>query len=864
MFFIKKITEGRFPYKGNALPYHLCLLILFSSFSVLRAQTNSGLQADKKAIVEADNARFTVLTPGLVRMEWDSGKAFDDHASFVVVNRHLPVPAYKTWTKNNWLFIRTAKLELAYKLNSGQFKEDNLKISMLAADTIKWFPGKKQKYNLKGTTRTLDGADGDADLYSGKKLQLEDGIISRDGWFFLDDSASLRLDNSDWPWVFKSNDKGQDWYFLGYGSDYKSALFDYSQIAGKIPMIPRYAFGYWWSRYWSYSDNEMRSLVSNFKRFNIPVDVLVVDMDWHKQGWTGWTWNKNLFPSPEGFLDWTNRNHLKTTLNLHPADGVAGYEDAYNQFAGNMKFDTTGRKAVPFVASDKPYMTNLFNVVLRPMEKLGVDFWWLDWQQWPYDKQLTNLSNTWWLNYVFYTEMERNRETRPMLYHRWGGLGNHRYQIGFSGDSFITWKSLEYQPYFTSTASNVLYSYWSHDIGGHQLKQGDNGVDPELYTRWLQYGAFSPILRTHSTKNGLIKKEIWNFSGKYSQAQYEAIRLRYTLVPYIYTMSRETYETAIGLCRPMYYDYPKEKEAYTFSREYMFGDNMLIAPIGAPAVNGYSKVKVWLPAGNDWFEWHTGTMLKGGQVLERSFAINEYPIYIKAGSVIPMYGEEVQNLDNNPDNITFAVFPGTAGKFALYEDNGNDKVYNEKHALTEVSTLKKGRSVILNIGGSKGSYEGMPGKRKYTLKFYGSEVPDKVVVNGKAIAFDANAETSGWNYSGEQLCLNVILPEADCRKQQQVEIVYKAGQQADVTNGLSEKLKRLTELTFELKNMDNGIYLPDALGRAEETGRMIEYFPDRFYELIKQFNDDYQKIPDIIKGLNLKEENKQKLLQILQ
>ena len=134
--------------------------------------------------------------------------------------------------------------------------------------------------------------------------------------------------------------------------------------------------------------------------------------------------------------------------------------------------------------------------------------------------------------------MERERQTRPLIYHRWGGLGNHRYQVGFSGDTFISWASLDYQTYFNSTASNVLYGYWSHDIGGHQ---GVDHIDPELYVRWMQFGAFSPILRSHSTKIAGLTKEPWVFSNEVSDILRGIIRQRYNMVPYIYTMAREAY-----------------------------------------------------------------------------------------------------------------------------------------------------------------------------------------------------------------------------------------------------------------------------------------------------------------------------------
>lgn len=851
--------------KLHLKPFFFASLTFFLLGKQVQAQEFSNLQADKKAIITAEDARFTVLTQNLIRMEWAPDRSFDDHASFVIVNRKLPVPGFTSQKENGWLIINTGELELRYKLSSGSFTSENLQIKYLKSDTVNWHPGKKQKYNLGGTIRTLDGADGDFNKHENRKIQLEDGILARDGWYFLNDSSSLRLDNSAWPWVFKKIRTGQDWYFMGYGNNYKTALYDFSLVAGKVPMIPRYAFGYWWSRYWSYSDNELRDLVSYMKRMNIPLDVLVVDMDWHKRGWTGWSWNKSLFPDPKAFLDWTNESKLKTTLNLHPADGVEAHEDQYNQFANNLNFDTTGRKTVPFSVSDKKYMSSLFDIILRPMEKDGVDFWWLDWQQWPNDKTITNLSNTWWLNYVFYTNMERNRSTRPLLYHRWGGLGNHRYQIGFSGDTFISWKSLEYQPYFTNTASNVLYTYWSHDIGGHQLNHGENAMDPELYTRWLQYGVFSPVMRTHSTKNGAIKKELWNYSEPYFSIQSKAIRLRYNLVPYIYSMSRETNTKAIALCRPMYYDYPTNSEAYSFNRQYMFGNNLLISPIGVPAVDGYSKIRVWLPSGNDWFEWNTGTMLKGGRVYERNFSIDEYPIYVKAGSVIPMYNDKVDNLDKNPDNLTLAVYPGGSGSFDLYEDNGNDKTFDKEHALTTIKSEVTADETIITISATKGKYKDMPVKRQFNLKLFGSEIPQEVSCDGKSIPFSRHETPGSWKYNGKELCLIISLPINAHSKLLQIKVAYKKGRNMDINNGIVEKFKRLSEVTTEIKSLDNGIYLPEILGEAEETNRSLEYFPLKFEELIERFNENYKKLPEVIKGIrSIGDGNQRKLIKKLQ
>ncbi|WP_183558567.1 TIM-barrel domain-containing protein [Mucilaginibacter sp. SP1R1] len=514
-------------------------------------------------------------------------------------------------------------------------------------------------------------------------------------------------------------------------------------------------------------------------------------------------------------------------------------------------------------------MRGLFDIVLRPIEKTGVNFWWLDWQQWPNDKKIPQLSNTWWLNYTFFTDMALHSQTRPLLYHRWGGLGNHRYQIGFSGDTFMTWESLAYEPYFTSTASNVLYTYWSHDIGGHILKQNEKFVEPELYTRWLQYGGFSPIMRTHSTKNAAIKKEIWNFGSQYAKAQHDAIRLRYALGPYIYTMSRKTFETGIGLCRPMYYDYAHQPEAYTFKEEYMFGDNILIRPVTTPAKDGFSAVKVWLPSGNDWYEWSSGTLLKGGQVVERSFTIDEYPIYIKAGSVIPMYNDQIQNLDKNPSEMNIAIFPGGGGKFQLYEDNGNDKNYATEFATTNISTFITGNQQLVNISPTAGKYQGMLLRKKITLKLFGTQPPVKVSVNGKPVLWASNGRTGTWNFDGASLCLNILLPEQDCRIPQQIRITYDTMQYGELNAGLVEKFKRLSMITADLKSGDNGnegISISNNLGTAEETNRLLGYHPERFQYYLRQFEMSYKLIPDEIRSLKAVDETKKNILisQLLQ
>ena len=222
------------------------------------------------------------------------------------------------------------------------------------------------------------------------------------------------------------------------------------------------------------------------------------------------SWNKTLFPDPEDFLAKIHAEGLKTTLNLHPASGIEPWEKAYPAMARAMGIDPATRKYVPFNITDKKFATNYMDLVHHPLEKQGIDFWWLDWQQ-EQKTEMPGVMPTWWLNYVHFTDQQREGK-RPLLFHRWGGLGNHRYQIGFSGDTVSVWDSLAFQPWFTATAANVGYAYWSHDIGGHM----PGAVDPELFTRWVEFGAFSPILRTHTTKNPASERRVWAYPEPYS------------------------------------------------------------------------------------------------------------------------------------------------------------------------------------------------------------------------------------------------------------------------------------------------------------------------------------------------------------
>ena len=818
------------------------LLILF-----LLVFMTVGLRAQNKNIAYQDETvRFTVITEGVIRLEYAQDGHFVDNASQVAVIRDYPDVDFKV-KEGKTIEITTAKLKLQYKKGSGTFTADNLTISSLKGinPSFAWKPGMVQENNLKGTYRTLDSYEGDTRFgTTDQKIPLEDGLLATDGWTLIDDSKSYLFDNSDWPWVIERESlDNQDWYFMGYGHDYKQALKDFTVFAGKVPLPPRYAFGYWWSRYWSYSDKELRDLVKKFDQYDIPIDVLVIDMDWHytepgKGNWTGWTWNKKLFPDYKRLIADMDRRDIRTTLNLHPAGGVEPYEERYDEMAAYMHIDTTGRPGIPWQGSNKLFMSGLFDVVLKPMERNGIDFWWLDWQQWPNDKKLTNLSNTWWINYCFFSNFERSRNTRPMLYHRWGGLGNHRYQIGFSGDSFISWKSLDFQPYFNSTASNVLYGFWSHDIGGHW----GGAIAPELYARWMQFGALSPILRSHSTKDASINKEPWLLPAEYTEIVRNTIHQRRKMIPYIYTMARKAHDEGLSLCRPLYYDWPEFPEAYLYRNEYMFGDNMLVAPITAPTEGSFSTLDIWLPQGT-WYEVCTGTMLQGNQIVTRSFMIDEYPLYVKAGSIIPQYADCHQHVGGTDwTQFDLMIYPGADGDFTLYYDDGDDKDYDQNNMRVRFRTThdKEEKTVLFfQINPAEGPF--IMASRNITLKFVASDIPEYVFADEKEI---------DWTYDGENFTLVIPLPEGEWNKPLNGHVVYAQGSTIDLTDGTLGNYHRAAKAVAELKNRKSNIELNDALGLFGSLGQKVTYFPHTLHENVNSFRQYFEGLDNALEQQN--------------
>ncbi len=855
--------------------------------------------ASEGSIVHFGCARFTVLTARIIRLEWALDRVFEDRPSFMVCNRRLLVPDFDQFVDDNRLTIQTDFVKLEFVDDGQPFHEENLRASILLGDSwVPWHFGKEQSANLKGTCKTLDQINGgrverwvpldqcdpekpvirkskDGEkVFQGDWIDLPlcDGLLSRDGWAYLDDSSSVVLDPSvcDWQaWpVERPEGERRDGYLLAHGRDYVGALQDGSLIFGRQPLPPRYAFGYWYSRYWAYTDKEIEDLVREFDNFDIPLDVLVVDMDWHLPGWTGYTWDERYFPDYREFLSWLKQRDLKISLNLHPADGVFSFEKAFPAMCRQMGIDPEklprinkehdpvftmnglnpdeGRQ-IPLDVCDPVYMKAYFECLHRPYEKEGVDFWWMDWQQGNQGSALPSLDTLPWINELHWQDQVRNQgaQKRPLNFSRFGGLGAGRMPVGFSGDTVVSWESLAYQPYFTATASNVLFGYWSHDIGGHLF---ESETSPELYARWMQFGLYSPILRTHTSKDPRSERRFTEYPNPYREVLIDSVKKRYALVPYIYTEAWKAYCNGVSICRPMYYHHPEDAAAYSAPNQYYFGDNMIVAPVVRPSDEAHdmAPVEVWLPKGK-WLDLATGDRLEGDRVYKRHYLLNEVPVFVRPGAV---WIEQTPPKRLSPGgylDLVLQVCSGGDGEYSMYEDDGVSPDYRDGNSVQlhlrhrQLDTVRE-----VELLPVEGEYDGFVAKRRLSLRVQASAPPSKVTVNGQELSWVFRGGEGCWHYDGASAGVLVELGEVDLNEGIKIRLDHSQGFESDSVFGFKGWMSRLERIRYL-----NCLVSPWKPAHPQErfpvqvaqAGNRISRDPARFLSEMKQFRADLERLP---------------------
>ncbi|CAK0795391.1 unnamed protein product [Prorocentrum cordatum] len=620
--------------------------------------------------------RMTAVTHRLVRIEYDVGRVFVDDPTDAFVRG----PSLGAWRGSQaalpggWASVQTDSVTVSY-LRSAPPARGTVKVESIHA--LPWMSGARQKAtwswgdpadgNLGGTARTLDLSAETLNLNCSEKVSpTMDNSQMHCAWGLVSAAGSAVVSQTGAPvWrdgLYAPSRNSVDVFVFLHGLDFAGALKDFVHAAGPPAVPPRYALGTIFTRWFDFDSDSALALVDDFEARSFPLDAWIFDMNWHQFGpahdlWGSFTWNEDSFPNLQGMLDAFMAKGLRIGANTHDHDGIRTTEETFQQvcaFLGHQPCNSS----IPFDLYNKTFALAQEDIAWMALqtkgEKQGIDFAWIDYQQGETDKlertRIPGINPTMVLNRLRSTDHARHGEdTRSLIFSRWGGVGSHKYPVGFSGDQKHSWKGLAFLPYFTSTAANVAFGYWSHDTVG-----GDHGdtKDYELSVRWFQTSAWSPVLRMHDKGQGTGKcatTEVcarvvpWDVPAAFYAAIRSASWQRDEMMPYIYTAAFSASSTGLTLARPMYYEDPTDPALYDLGQQYLFGPDMIVSPITSPSGDatasdqalGAVRWSIYAPSKSAWVDVLNGEFASGTRTLG-VYGIMDVPRLARQGAVIAM------------------------------------------------------------------------------------------------------------------------------------------------------------------------------------------------------------------------------------
>lgn len=785
--------------------------------------------------------RFTCLSPRLVRMEFSPNGVFEDRHSVVANQERHPLPFDEVRESNGETILKVGQLTITSRQNDQEFFPLNLQVDWKLGDlTQTWCYGDRDYRNLGGTVRSLDNyqrdgilsgvhpasnaspdeffhphnesyavhriyeKDGKTDwiemidrqgVYSVNRYtpeliynrfqsmiddltQYQPGLLSRSGYFLLNDSTGAVLDEDNFP-IERNTPGTRDLYFFGYGLDFKAALRDFTLLSGPIPLPAKNIFGIIFCRWPAFNEQEARSIITRFEQEGIPLSVLVIDLEWHIPDWWHWDWNPQTYPNPEAFLRWAHSRNVQVALNVHPdlilstdahfkpyleASGAqAKVAPVPEEFQVDWMLRNGADRCVPIDMSKKKEVQALMKVCCEPIIRQGADFWWLDGSS-----GYMNGADTQILASKAYYESSEVDGRRGMLLGRYGGLGSHRYGAFFTGDTHSQWEVLRSQCEFNIRAGQVGMAYVSHDIGGFFHDEAPL-IDPNLYIRWLEFGVFNPIMRFHSAP-GAGSRLPWDYGARNEAIAKHWLAVRNSFAPYLYVAARQAYETGLPIVRGLYLEDPLDEASYRFD-QYYFGDSLLVAPV----LGQENYRTVYLPAGM-WYDFETGKLHQGGHEMKVFASLQQIPVYVKAGSILVRQEAITSTATNNSESISkefptahvehllLDVYPGGDGEAVLYEDDNKTQAYqSDGYGKTCFTLRDTDRAIYLQAGTLEGKAYGV--NRQIRLRIAMEAAPVEVTFNG------ASLPTGNYGYDRQSNRLTIDL--GPCSVDQPWEVIIR-------------------------------------------------------------------------------------------
>ncbi|MBP1638662.1 MAG: glycoside hydrolase family 31 [Bacteroidetes bacterium] len=530
-------------------------------------------------------------------------------------------------------------------------------------------------------------------------------------------------------------------YVVFYGPSADDVIATYRNLSGNAPMFPKWAYGFWQCRERYTSGKHLVETIKEFRKRNLPVDVIVQDWQyWGNRGWGVPQFDEKNYPNPAGFIkdlhDLNARFNISIWSNPDKNSAIGKDYVAKNRFIPDTKwldyFNPDTRK-------------EYWNTLKENMFDNGVDSWWMDAVEPENDalkgtKTFAGLGDFYRLTYPLMvsqavSEGQRgaSSDKRVCILTRSAFSGQQRYGvINWSGDIGGTWDTYRRQIVAGLNYTITGFPYWTTDIGGF-FRPGRSQYTDEKYhdllTRWYQWGAMSPIFRMHGYQT---ETEPWKYGQKVEDNMRRILNMRYRLLPYIYSEAWQVTKNGSTMMRPMVMDFNGDTAAVNREYQYMFGKSILTAPVTEP---GVSRWKVYLPKSAGWYDFWTGKHFAGGHTVETDAPLDKIPLFVKAGSIVPM-GKIIQSTAEKSDTLEIRVYKGADGRFDLYEDEGDNYNYEKgKYSIISFSWNEKTQS--LTVGNKQGDYPGSPAKRifRVVLVTEKSGFGTEIVFSGKAVAY---------------------------------------------------------------------------------------------------------------------------------
>ncbi len=743
-------------------PFLIALLVLFTAITTVgqwrernpvvsvQEQSDSVLVSMKKGAL-----RIKPYTDSIVRITYSPTVAVAGSEDYAILKRDWSPVKFTVQSLGDAIVIKTAKLAVRVAKADGEISYRDSAGRQLMVDASRTLTpvtvNGEKTYKAELFVNVYGSPEGFYGLgqyqagvwnYRGESVDVSQEntniavplLVSSNGYgVFWNNTSRTRFNNRFANYLYVTSDVADsvDYFFL-FGPEMDQVVAEYRQLTGGAPMFGKWAYGFWQCKNRYKSQEELLGVAHKYRELGIPVDNIVQDWFWwNRKG--EHVFNSN-YPDPKGMVDDLHRNNFHLMISVWPffEPGSKEYEymDQKGWFIDKFKYDKLPYHRAGMAAYDasnpeaRKYYWDLMN---KALFSIGIDAWWLDTVEPETEGQQDNiqLGHKLWIGsgdryvnlYPLLTEQgvyegqrKASDQKRVFILGRSAFAGSQRAAVtAWSGDVISNFEVFKRQIPAGLNYSLSGLPYWTTDIGGFVIGDPNDPAFRELFIRWFQFGTFSPIFRVHGTRT-TDQNELWSYGPEAQKILTSFDRLRYELMPYIYSIARKVTSESYTPMRPLVMDFRSDPQALNIGDQFMFGPAILVNPV---TEQGATARHLYLP-NTRWYDFWTGVPASGGKAIDSPAPLDRIPLFVRAGSIVPI-GPDVQYAAEKPaDPIELRIYPGADGDFSLYEDE-NDTYNYEKGAYAVIPMHWDDTKHTLTIGDRKGEFPGMLANRKFRI-----------------------------------------------------------------------------------------------------------------------------------------------------